>query len=708
MKKKLSQSKFRTILTEVLPYERPLFYSNKFFARLLKRYDVRAEGNRLVAHRHAGQQGLSELLGLISGSEEDKTNYNYRISKDGVNEGRLLTVMHPFHQVMAMDFYDRYDQLIIAFCNKSKFSLRKPSKVSSMMKWSPRFDKLFSDDANDEISQESAKSYFCYAEFNNIAKFYGSFRYLNLEKNYDYLLKADIKCCFDSIAPETLARLVYGNGIPSSDPSTTDDFIYDFIRFHKEIRKGLPEKEVTEEDPGIIIGPEVSRLFAEIFMQQLDKRVEEVMYIKHKKESPRDYVFFRYVDDSFIAANSKEDLQLIMQAYSSVLKSVNMNLNDKKLQVYSERPFIDRLSLIKSRLEDLIERTFENRLETFRGFKKMQDGNYDAPTNLSFKRFISEFRVIVAETAFKPGDKYVDSDFAEIKCHSKYKDITSFALGVMTSKLLSLLEDFNNLYREYSQGSEFGYITDKGEKIRNSYETEFLEFCEELTESLFFILGSDLRMPTSISVVRILDIIQRFVRGKYEFSGKIKSPKFKSCLISDIDEKISKETVKLLRHKRLPGRHGLMEILNLLELQYQMFPRNLISEKVIIEFLETNEAHCQFHFFTVFQLIHFTRGSSRYWDIYTYVGCWIQKELRIFQESHGSDTESLLTVLELLSMPSDHQLIRQMPDIGQMISESEDLMKIRQFLDRCRSAFHYRKDYSVAEELEQRKGLNVY
>lgn len=710
MNLKLSKSKFRVVLTEVLPYERPLFYSNRFFARFLKHYDVGIIGNRLVANRNTEDEGLEEFLRLLSGVCGERANYNYSISKDGLKRGRLLTVMHPFHQIKTMEFYDKYSKLIIAFCNRSKFSIRYPSKISSLLKWSSKFDKLMDDDADEEKTSESAKSYFHYEEFNNISKFFDSYRFLNIEKRFEYLLKVDISKCFDSISPELLSQLVYSNGIDTTDKVSCDDFIYDFIRLHKEIRVGLPKSDrsnIDHEDSekGIIIGPEVSRIFAEVFMQQLDRRVETILVKEYNKKNPKDYAFCRYVDDSFIAANSTDLLNLIRIIYSRVLAEYGLMLKEEKMTLYLERPFIDGLSLVKTRLHALIKKTFENRLSTFQGFQNIQEGKYDSPVHHIFKHFISELRVLVAETSLTSAELGRNTALASRECKSRYKDITSYVFGKIEKYLLSLLKDFNDLYREYSEGCKKNYISDNGSKIKEKYESEFKTFCTQLIESLFFILNSDLRMSSSISVVRILDIIQRFVRGKYVFKGNVKSQKFRSSIISKIDEKITDETVKILRHKTIGEEYGLMEILNLLELQYMMYPRNRVRESTVLTFLERTNAKSQFHFFTIFQLVHFAQGKTRYSAIIKEIEPWLIKQYNKFLDTQGSDTESLLTVLELFCMPEEYRMSQEMHEL---IRESVDIERIRTFVGRVNSMFINWKDYSVAEEMTQRKGLNVY
>lgn len=702
MRLKISKSKYRAILTEVLPYEMPLFFNSKSFVRFLKYHDVTVNDGKLTAQRH-NSHALSKILELLSGSDERITNFNYTISKDGNADGRRLTVMHPFHQILVADFYEKYESLIIHFCEKSQFSIRHPWRVASEILSKSSFEEIISDDSDTHISPDSAKSYFIYKKYSNISRFYDDYEFLNLERNFEYLLKIDIEKCFDSINPDDLPLLVYGIDY-KPDEYCEKDFIFDFIKLHKVIRNGLPTTESNHEK-GIIIGPEVSRIFAEIFLQHVDFLVQSRLREEFRLTFPKDYMFHRYVDDSFITANSIETIRKVRNAYSCTLQSVGMSLKENKELLYKERPFVNGLSLIKSKLKDLVDETFENKLSTFKGFKDLQNGRYDAPTQIEYRSFINQLRLIVAEARFSIRENSIGTK--DDKPNSIYRDISSFVLGCMVNRMHSLLKEFNELYRDYSALEKKGIDYSKGLTIKTSYEEKFKEFCEDLIESLFFLLSSDLRMATSITVVKIVDILQRFVRGEYIFSGNLKSAKFPSGFISDIDERITKETLKLLRHKSANGSSGLMELLNLLELQYLMYPRNRINEKSLLSFLDKNKVDQKLNYFTAFQLIHFTQGKKRYCEILRYVTPWLQDQFYKFLSTMGSDTESLLTVFSTLSAPYHYGLQSLLvPDFPPYLDfENREISRI---LQKSGGLFINWNDYSVSEELEQRKGHNVY
>lgn len=58
---RVSRSKYRVVISDVLPYERPVFYSNRFFARFLKYYGIEVEEGMLVARRHGDDPGLKDF-----------------------------------------------------------------------------------------------------------------------------------------------------------------------------------------------------------------------------------------------------------------------------------------------------------------------------------------------------------------------------------------------------------------------------------------------------------------------------------------------------------------------------------------------------------------------------------------------------------------------------------------------------------------------
>ena len=131
----VSKSKYRVVISDTLPYERPMFFSNRFFARFLKFYGVEINGDVLIASKHTEEPGLKEFLEILGGKKgASRSSFHYSITKDGHKEGRCLSVIHPFHQIKMVDFYDRYKMLLIDFCSRSNYSIRFLYKVADYQK----------------------------------------------------------------------------------------------------------------------------------------------------------------------------------------------------------------------------------------------------------------------------------------------------------------------------------------------------------------------------------------------------------------------------------------------------------------------------------------------------------------------------------------------------------------------------------------------
>ena len=86
------------------------------------------------------------------------------------------------------------------------------------------------------------------------------------------------------------------------------------------------------ETNGIIIGPEFSRIFAELILQSVDRIVEQKLVSKHNLKHKVDYEIFRYVDDYFIFFNedSTKDKMLCAKHTSPPLRQKRSPLSKEK------------------------------------------------------------------------------------------------------------------------------------------------------------------------------------------------------------------------------------------------------------------------------------------------------------------------------------------------------------------------------------------
>jgi hypothetical protein len=70
----LKYKKERVVFSDVLPYETPLIFSNRYFYRFLVRYKIRIENNKLCWDTNMSD-GAFESLKLLFGISADKNRW---------------------------------------------------------------------------------------------------------------------------------------------------------------------------------------------------------------------------------------------------------------------------------------------------------------------------------------------------------------------------------------------------------------------------------------------------------------------------------------------------------------------------------------------------------------------------------------------------------------------------------------------------------
>ena len=172
-----------------------------------------------------------------------------------------------------------------------------------------RFDKGYDAIETYEKEYENLRSFFVYKKYSNIYKFYESYEFHRNEQNFDKLLKLDISKCFDSIYTHSISWAHYGKSKvkqqflePEGRPTkgTFPD------RFDQ-----LMQMMNGRETNGIIIGPEVSRIFAELILTSIDRAVlRSAKASLNSNSHTKDFEICRYIDDYFIFFND-DNLSLI-------------------------------------------------------------------------------------------------------------------------------------------------------------------------------------------------------------------------------------------------------------------------------------------------------------------------------------------------------------------------------------------------------------
>jgi len=333
------------VLSDVLPYELPISINNSRFAELLAQLDLRIEGREIEATWIGPSTPvlLSLLFGgavLVnkpgtgvrvkftdpSGASPRAHALSYNIGKN-VGGIRSIAVMHPRTQIEVSNFYGRYASTILYYTRRSHFSIRHPVGIA---RFTVSRDPIFAEDRDPNAlgieeagrAYERLRSFFVYGGYSHIYKFHDSAEFRLLERRYSHLTRLDVTRCFDSIYTHSISWVT--NGLEQSKTLSSNCETTFGGRFDK-----LMQASNDLETHGILIGPEVSRIFAEIILQEIDVRVERRLArvgLSHRV----DYEVRRFVDDYFVFCKSDSAATRIVAALAEELKAFKLYLNEAK------------------------------------------------------------------------------------------------------------------------------------------------------------------------------------------------------------------------------------------------------------------------------------------------------------------------------------------------------------------------------------------
>ena len=334
------KDKYRALLTDVLPYELPIWFDNSCFYKLCRNNDFQSKHQNI------------ELLVKLK-KERTYIPLEYKISRGSGSSPRSLAIMHPFMQLEVCDFYEEHNNLIKYYATRSPHSLRYPYRLARKFYDKDETDSKASIRLDvDGYESKTASSYFKYKSIAFLYNFFEGYEYHRLEKRFSNMLQVDIAKCFPSIYTHSISWATKSKRVAKQNLRRSKgsfDASFD----------SLMQNTNYNETNGIIIGPEISRIFAEIILQKIDLNVVKAMqdigfYIGE------DYQFKRYVDDYFIFFNNDEIKTSFIKSLENGLLEYKLYLNEAKTEVI-KRPFVTKISLAKHSIKKQLTDFFNER-----------------------------------------------------------------------------------------------------------------------------------------------------------------------------------------------------------------------------------------------------------------------------------------------------------------------------------------------------------
>lgn len=538
---RLKYKKERVLLSDMLPYELPLIFSNRYFYRFLVKNGIHVNGDKIIWNENVSD-GTLQILAFILGANMSNMKVNgyvtcndsslkknfqtipfsYRILHKPT-KSRELSLIHPRNQILMVDFYDRYKSLMLYYCSLDKYSLRYPNKVACYFYYRDKLHKTLIGRKTDSLElffneYENLRTFFSYKRYNNIYKFYEDYRYQRAEKKFAHLLKFDIQGCFDSIYTHSIAWATGGGKDIYKESFRSED-----NTFGSKWDRQMQLMNYNETN-GIVIGPEFSRIFAEVIFQHVDSSVAHSLK-KEKYDFERDYVCYRYVDDYFFFYNDEACRKKAIELFDEKLKEFKLAISAEKTHEFS-RPFITDITRAKIRIDKLID----NELQ-YHSVQNLTEENIEDEADTVDENIESTLNLSLLETAIDDKDwlhfnsRKFNQTFKSIlvECNVEAKDVINYTLSRLGNKLSSDIKKFDKNFKVLSRimsNVDYTEYHSKIQKAKQKKEDMIVAFMEELLDVTFFLYASNKRVNTTLKVINILNLIIIHLDNDYEIKGE--------------------------------------------------------------------------------------------------------------------------------------------------------------------------------------------
>lgn len=718
---KLSYSKERVLFSDVLPYECPIIFSNRYLYRFLAKYlwvgeEQKVDNitwNVLKQSKRLDEKDANAFAALLFGCyEKDKKieilqhrpnalfyPYQFNIAHK-TNKTRTLSIIHPYNQWQVVEFYDQYKYSILYLCSQSKFSLRKPHKIAQYFYYRDRLHRRLSGHESDKVElffneYENLKTYFSYEKYSNIYKFYEDYRYQRAEKKFKHLVKFDLQSCFDSIYTHTISWATAGGAdkvkvLPGYHGSWVGDAF-----------DNLMQSVNARETNGIVIGPEFSRIFAEIILQYIDQKVEQELLGKDLRQKSS-YECYRYVDDYFLFYNDEKDRNLFMESLTKWLKEFKLQISPSKTEEF-ERPFITKVTIAKQRIENLLSNIFstplweevESKLNT-----EEEEDTEDEESDKDREILDRKFNIYLSANSVNAQIKAIVKE-----CGIEYRDIANYLLEKTSQRLDAFLNRYEIGFKKYER------LMSKEEANKDEVEIHAQRVQRKLTSYLvslidaFFVFNSNRQINTTLKLLKIMNSI--IIYGKRHGDFKV-NPEVRFQTISkDIIFKKIQDEIALVLATTDSHRNTLHESLYLLILAKELGYSYLLAPEVIKSFIGKSEL--QYNLFACIILLYYYANHKCYDAQKALLKDEILKKYRLVAESERKrNSELTILTADMMTCPFVDDTYRQslLTLIG--ITEIKEQQMIMRFAKKQKYIFTRWTMFNLNKELQAKISQEVY
>ena len=684
----LTHRKQRSVLTDMLPFEVPPTFSNRGFYRFLRDNEVEIVDNclRWTADAAALDTTMIILFDIEAKkiTEECVTEWGKSKTRKSVAlknckmdtipfifnvahnlDSRTLSIVHPRNQVQVANFYASYSALIIYYASVGEFSIRHPVSTSRFSFFKDKIHEeklatLTGSVEEEDKEYEQLGSYFVYRRYNNIFYFFESYKYHQCEKKYDEMVQIDVNKCFDSIYTHSISWAVIGK---LQSKFYLEKSKLTFAGQFDILMQRLNNKETN----GIVIGPEFSRIFAEIILQSID-----VELLKRLADTPNklthkiDYEVFRYVDDYFIFYNKPSTYKTFVKTLQQVLKSMKLSINDTKIKRYP-KPIITELTIAKERVSSLMNSEIEPDIEEIPTTDPADAPTLDLVCDINTDRLILKYKTIIKETG-------VD-----------YSSLLNYTFAIAEKKLRKILQ----LY------------TKSVPNERN--QKQLLLGILAIVEFSFFTYSASPKVNHTIRICRMISVSVGFIKSN-NFPYELKHILFK-YVHDNIMQQLKKNTISIYQE---------VESLYLLISMAQIGREYFLPESTLTAYFQISinmdtasyeRPQGFLSHFSITVLLLYIKTKKKYKKMREFIESHIIAKLKDKEAYCKHDAEVFILFLDLIICPyiSDSTK-RSLGDIFML--EPGDLKAVQSVNDQWFTAWDDK--FNLGKELDAKRSREVY
>lgn len=402
------------------------------------------------------------------------------------------------------------------------------------------------------------------------------------------------------------------------------------------------QRSNDNETNGIIIGPETSRIFAEIIFQDVDIKTIAALESKHNIQFDKEYTFRRYVDDTFIFSVDEKTTVLVVEELIDQLSKYNLHINENKIEKHS-RPFYTKQSRII--------RAINSEINIF--FKKFTK-----------KEIIDNIKLIFPEPVYRVNN-LINSFINTIKsicseAGGDYSLVSGYIISSLSNRIIRLID------------IDPAQIKDKKEygiKYTNAFIT--------ILETIYFFYSVKPSVNSSYSLGKSVVVSYRFFEKEFpEYMPTIKQKIFE--LTIDL-LKQNQFSIKTHRKNLVP-----LEKINIILAISEMGEDYLLSNEFMKKLFSFNSF--SLNYFELMSCLFYIKDNQEYNELKENIESNIEQKLNDLSDI-GRKSEVVYIFLDSLSCPyfdfdfKENLLTRFYSENNKSIPDLNELRNIINFME---------------------------